>query len=128
MNNPNPYPFWLPAAGSPGNRGWAPGMVTAGCCISRRVAGYSGCGSPPRSPPGGKAAAKPSTQRARSRTQLNTPPIGANAPLGSGVSSVQPSGPRAYPRASPAGSNSPASNPVRVIPSGLSSRARTKSG
>ena len=67
-------------------------MATVGSCISRRLARRSGCGPPSASAPAGNPAASPVTQTARSRTQLNTPPIGANAPLPSGTSSAQPAG------------------------------------
>ena len=102
-------------------------VATCGSCISRRVERDSGCGPPASSLPGGKAAAKPATQAARSRTQLNTPPMGANAPYGAGSIRAHPLPSRRCPAASSAGRNSAASKPVRVIPSGASSRDRMKS-
>ena len=92
-----------------------------------------GCALPVSGLPGGNAAAKPLTQRARSVTQLKIPPIGANAPAGSNATSAHPSGVRRYPRAVPADpvtrspgvSNSSASYPVRIMPSGWSRRWRT---
>ena len=72
----------------------APGRAICGSCISRRLARRSGCGPPSASAPAGNPAASPVTQPARSRTELNTPPIGANAPSPSGASSAQPSAPR----------------------------------
>src|SRR5215469_15117984 len=82
MNRPKPYPAG-PLPGAPGSEYPRPaGMRTCGSCISRREAAARGC-TPSAQAPGGKADAKPATQRARSRTQLKIPPIGANAPASS---------------------------------------------
>ena len=55
------------------------GYARCGCCCSRRVARRSGW-PPSGSSRGGKASVSSPTHRARSRTELNTPPIGAKAP------------------------------------------------
>ena len=74
--------------------GGSGGRATCVSCISRLDARLSGCGPPESASPGGKAAAKPVTQRVRSLTELKIPPIGANAPQPSGTCSSQPAGPR----------------------------------
>ena len=53
--------------------------------------------------------------------------MGANAPYGAGSICDQPLPSRRWPAASSAGGNSAASKPVRVIPSGASSRDRMTS-
>ena len=59
------------------------------CCISRREARRSGW-SPSGSSRAGNASRNPATQRARSRTVENTPPIDASAPYGSVPSRISP--------------------------------------
>ena len=77
---------------------------------------------------GGKASVKPATQRARSRTEVKTPPIEDSAPYGSIGSSIQASSRFRYPWASrAAGTSSRSKTGRRPSRAGARSRSRTTS-
>ncbi len=96
------------------------------CCISRREARRSGW-SPSGSSRAGNASRNPATQRARSRTLVNTPPIEASAPYGSVPSRISALSRRTYPWTSRSSGTSSARYAVDVIPSGTRIRSRTTS-